>query len=485
MLPILLKDGYKASHREQYPAGTEFIYSNFTPRSNKYGKAKKVVVFGIQAFIQKYLIDEFNNEFFKRPKAEVLAEYKAEMDAYLGTDYKVDHIAELHDLGYLPLRIKALQEGSRVKMGIPVLTIINTNPKFFWLTNFLETLISAQLWLPMTSATTAYTYKEILTKYAKETGGSLEFIPFQGHDFSMRGMAGVEAAMMSGGAHLTSFVGTDTIPAIGWLKKYYKAEGLIGCSVNASEHSTMCAGSKESEFETYKRFITELYPSGIVSIVSDTWDFWKVITDYLPRLKSEIMARSGKLVIRGDSGDPADIICGTSLSPNRSTPEEKGLIECLWEIFGGTTNAQGYKTLDSHIGAIYGDGITLNRAEDILSRLKTKGFTSDNIVMGVGSFSYALVSRDTYGFAMKATWQQVNGVEVELFKDPTTDTDKLKKSAKGLLAVNKDDNGEFTLKDRCSIEEEREGFLKTVFFNGEFYYTQTLSQIRQRLQLPK
>lgn len=219
MLPILLKDGYKASHREQYPKGTEIVYSNFTPRSNKHGIAEKLVVFGIQAFIKKYLIDEFNENFFKRDKQEVLKEYKSIMDEYLFCDYKVDHISELHDLGYLPLIIKGLPEGSQVKMGIPVLTIINTDKRFFWLTNFLETLLSCELWLPMTSATTAKTYKDLFMEYAEKTGGDKNFVQFQGHDFSMRGMSGVSASLLSGMAHLTSLVGTDTISSIIMAKK--------------------------------------------------------------------------------------------------------------------------------------------------------------------------------------------------------------------------------------------------------------------------
>ena len=202
------------------------------------------------------------------------------------------------------------------------------------------------------------------------------------HDFSMRGMAGVEAAIMSGMAHLTSFVGSETIPAIEALEEYYFADAdkeLIAATVPATEHSVMCAGGKEDEFETFRRLITEVYPKGFISIVSDTWDFWQVITDYVPRLKEDILAREGRVIIRPDSGVPEDIICG--VDPAKYTKEEyealpehirKGAYECLWDVFGGRINSKGYKVLDSHIGMIYGDSITLERQKTIYARLESK-----------------------------------------------------------------------------------------------------------------
>lgn len=197
--PLLLKDGYKVGHKFQYPEGTTLVYSNLTPRKTRNADMPEVVFFGLQYFIKEYLIAQFDEHFFSKPKAEVLRQYARRMDAYLGKDsIAYDHIAALHDLGYLPLEIKALPEGTLVPMRVPVLTIRNTKPEFFWLTNMLETLLSAILWKPCTSATTAYHYLKTFTRYARETVGSdLSFVPWQGHDFSFRGMSGVEDAVMS------------------------------------------------------------------------------------------------------------------------------------------------------------------------------------------------------------------------------------------------------------------------------------------------
>ena len=302
--PILLKDGYKVGHKFQYPEGTTLVYSNLTPRKSRSSEVDEIVFFGLQYFIKEYLIHQFDEHFFQRPKAEVLKEYARRMDNYLGKDsitYK--HIGDLHDLGYLPLEIKAIPEGELVPMKVPIFTIKNTQPEFFWLTNMLETVLSAILWKPCTSATTAFEYVRNFTRYAHETVGSdLSFVPWQGHDFSFRGMSGIEDAVMSGAAHLLSFTGTDTIPAIDFLEQYYNADcekELIGGSVPATEHSVMCMGTQGDEIGTFERLISKVYPAGIVSIVSDTWDFWQVITDFLPRLKSQILARDGK-VVAGD-----------------------------------------------------------------------------------------------------------------------------------------------------------------------------------------
>lgn len=250
-------------------------------------------------------------------------------------------------------------------MKVPVLTIENTNPKFFWLTNYLETIMSNEIWQPMTSATISNTYRNILNEYALKTTGTTEGVEFSGHDFSMRGMSSLESSQTSGAGHLLSFVGTDTVPAILYHEQYYNAnieKELVGTSINATEHSVQCAHGRD-ELSTYKYLINEAFPSGFVSIVSDTWDFWDVVGRVIPKLKEDIMRRDGRVVIRPDSGDPVLIVCG---DPNGETElERKGLIEALWDIFGGDVNELGYKVLDSHIGAIYGDSITIERAKEI------------------------------------------------------------------------------------------------------------------------
>lgn len=491
----LLCDFYKTEHRNQYPKNTQLIYSTFTPRSNNYfPQADKVVVFGIQGFVKKYLIDYFNTHFFQRKKEEVVEEYIRYIKYTLGvSDPDASHIGALHDLGYLPIKIKALKEGSKAPIKVPVLTIENTHydtlPEFFWLTNYLETLMSAEIWQPMTSATTAYQYRKLLDEYAIKTTGNTDNVGFQGHDFSARGMVGIEGAAASGAGHLTSFTGTDTIPAIAYLEAYYNAnieEELVGASIPATEHSVMCANTdseSRDEYETYKRLITEIYPSGFFSVVSDTYDFWTVIEKVLPRLKNEIMERDGRTIPRPDSGKPEDIICG---NPNKETElERKGLIEALWDIFGGTVTEQGYKVLDTHIGAIYGDSITLERAKDIVEKLEAKGFASTNIVLGIGSYTYQYVTRDTLGFAMKATYAVIDGKEKMLFKDPKTD-DGTKRSQRGRVAVVKVD-GELKVVDGLDKQAYESNFanidqLEDVFVDGKLVRDESLSEIRFRVQ---
>lgn len=506
MNPLLLTDGYKVDHRRQYPDNTTLVYSNWTPRKSRIEGINEVVFFGLQYFIKKYVIEDFNTYFFNKPKGEVVAKYARRINNYLGENQVgTAHIEALHDLGYIPMVFKALPEGSSVPIRVPMFTMYNTRPEFFWLTNYFETLVSNVVWLPCTSATIAKQYRKILDKYAAETSSAPEFVNWQAHDFSMRGIAGIEAALLSGAAHLLSFTGTDTIPAIDFLEEYYGADSdknLIGGSVAATEHSVMCMGTNEGEIETFKRLICDVYPKGIVSVVSDTWDLWKVLTDYLPKLKEEILNRDGKLVIRPDSGDPADILCGVgshSDNPFNSFDEYKqkngkgtkytdyteneykGVVELLWDTFGGTINEKGYKELDPHIGAIYGDSITLERTEEICYRLKQKGFASTNVVLGIGSFTYQYKTRDSMGFAMKATYGEVAGVGREIFKNPVTD-DGTKKSAKGLLKVELV-NGKYQLKDQVSWTEEKQGELKEVFRDGKLLINQTLKEIRDRVKL--
>lgn len=462
------KDFYKCDHRRQYPEGTTMVYSNMTARGVRepLESVQKVVVFGLQYFIKEYLITRWNETFFKRPKKEVISEYKRIMDNCLGPGaIPVEHLEELHDLGYLPIKIKALPEGSLVPIRVPFFTIHNTNPKFFWLTNMLETITSNATWMMYNNATISYEYRKMFNHYGRKTSDMMEFIPFQGHDFSMRGMPGGEAAIMSGMAHLINFFGTDTIPSIVAHEMYYGADvtkEMVGCSVPATEHSVMCMGGKESEIETYRRLITQVYPKGIVSVVSDTWDYFAVIKNILPALKPEIMAREGKLVIRPDSGDPVAITLES--------------IKLLWEIFGGTLSSKGYKQLDPHIGLIYGDSITLDRCKRILDGLEKMGFASTNVVLGIGSYTYQHNTRDTLGQAIKSTYGEVNGERREIFKTPKTDSG-LKNSAKGLLRINAD----YTLSQGVTWKEEGEGLLETVFENGEIKKEYKLSEIRARL----
>lgn len=494
--PLLCTDGYKTSHHLMYPEGTQLVFSNFTPRSVKYmpKQAQSIVVFGIQ-YTMKYIDDLFRENFFSRDKNVVCSELQKHLNSYLGTEYNISHFEALYDLGYLPIEVRAIEEGTIIEAKIPVLTIHNTLPEFYWLTNFLETLISTTLWKPMHSASMSYAYNKIVRKYALETDKeNIGFTDFQCHDFSMRGMQSLDSAIASGLGFLVCSKGTDTLPVLQASEYYYGASD-VAFSVPASEHAVMTAYGKEDEITSFSR-ILDLYPTGIVSMVSDQFDLWKVLTVYLPQLKDKIMARQGKAVFRPDSGDPADILCGKKWDSEQNPYDEnvdaieKGVIELLWDVFGGTVNEQGYKVLDPHVGAIYGDSITLDRAEEICERLKEKGFASTNVVFGVGSYSMGYATRDSQGSAVKATYIEkkvkVTGrnmggnyevVGVEIFKDPITD-DGTKKSAKGLLAV-----FDGKLKDQCSWAEvnSEQNELKLLYTNGQLVRFSTLEEIRNRV----
>ncbi len=566
-MPLTNTDYYKLSHDRFMNKGTTLIYSNFTPRTAKYAPVlsqfydNKVVFFGLQHFILDYLIGEWNSKFFNQKKEDVIKSFKRRVETSLGPNsVNIQHFEDLHDLGYLPIQIWALPEGSKVPIGVPVLTIENTNPCFAWLTNYLETVISCELWKPITTATIASQYRKIMEHYADKTGCTYDHIPFQCHDFSFRGMSGRHDAALSGAGHLLSFAGTDTIPAIDLLEDSYYAdadEELIGASVPASEHSVTSLGTSiDGEYETIKRWITEDYPSGIVSVVSDTYDFWKVLTKFLPKLKDDIMARDGKVVIRPDSGDPEEIICGTVRHHFKDEEEALGFFEdkhyeeastdcegsynwgcdeyatectingeyyvvttpfeynrhdkkyyyvdnytstsgistatkievasdrvgalrLLWKEFGGTINEAGYKVLDEHIGLIYGDSITMERADSILANMERQGFAASNIVFGIGSFTYQYLTRDTFGFAMKATAAIVRGKVQEIFKDPITD-DGTKKSARGFLSVGQDSFGEYSLIDQ--VPQGTKTAMRTVFTHSKLTERTNLSEVRETLE---
>lgn len=504
-------DAYKLDHRRQYPEGTTRVLGNFTNRGSRIPEIKGVVHFGLQAFLQTWLMDKWQ-DFFAADEDEVAALYEEFTTSVLGpNDIGSDHIRALHRLGYLPLRFRGLEEGTVVPLRVPSFTVENTHPDFFWLTNYIETAMSASYWHMSTVATLAHRLRKLADEWAIKTTGSTDGVEFQFHDFSFRGHVGIDAAAAAGSAHLLSFLGSDNLNAINFVNENYGGEnGWILGSVAATEHSVMCAGASDAprdengkidEIGTYDRLLS-LYPSGIVSAVSDTYDLWAVITSVLPRLKDKIMERDGKLVIRPDSGDPVKILTGTERGDDRDfkqgiyerahgskddrEPYEKGVIELLWDIFGGTVNELGYKVLDPHIGAIYGDSITYDRAEEIFQRLEAKGFASTNVVFGIGSYSYQYVTRDTFGSAVKATWVMIDGEGREIFKDPITDNG-LKKSARGRLAVvdNRGDGKiELGLKDGetgALYEGTDADYLQTVWEDGEFKRFQTFENVRSVL----
>lgn len=572
----LQTDAYKLFHKEAYHPDITNVYSNYTSRNGKLSNVPhndEVVFVGLQYFIKDVLIDEWNTTFFEVPKELACKELKSFTKALLGFDYDISHFEDLHDLGYLPISIKALPEGVSVPYGVPPVTFINTVEGYKWLSNYIETVFSTENWPIQTSATTAKAYLKRTIEAFDNAGLPHDLLPFMCHDFSFRGCFGRHAAAMSGFGHLTSFAGTDTLPAILFAQKYYNADienEMVGVSVPATEHSTATSfitsmaeekgiSKLEAEVE-YVRYLMKKVPTGILSHVSDSFDFWEFVEKGLPMLKDEILAREGKLVIRPDSGDPVEVLCGkdssyitipeewydtfeewkdcvaaemntifctnlVSENPHYSetrffkgeygifevtyepelnrhdktyyyvencdetvsycvfnkmeeSAETKGLIQVLGEMFGTTESPTGLKLLHDNIGAIYGDSITLERQDQIISRLEDKGYAG-LVVLGIGSYSYQYVTRDTHGSAVKATWVNKNGKGVDVYKDPKTD--KKKKSAKGLLRVELED-GKYVLYDQQTPEQEQQGELKEVFRDGKLVHETSLSEIRERVK---
>lgn len=498
--PLSLIDFYKVGHIFQYEPGTTRVYANFTARSDKHVtmlserfNEHSVVVAGITGFIKEFLIEVWSEGFFKRDKHTVVAEYARRCTLALGPapgNNSYDKaFRDLHDLGYLPLEIRALPEGTVCPIGVPFMTIENTHDDFYWLTNFIETCLSQNLWKTITVATLARHYRQIMDFNAAHTGIDTTEMAIFGHDFSSRGVSGSEDSARSNFGHLLSFAGGDTVASLDYAEQYYNANAeneMLCVSVPATEHSVMCIGTKEREIDTYRRLITEVYPTGIVSIVSDTWDFWRVITEYTRELKDVIEARQpnaiglpGKLVFRPDSGDPVKIICGDDSIQNIDDPAYKGAVQCLWEIFGGTQTATGHHVLNPCVGLIYGDSITPERCEEILQRLYHKGFAANNVIFGIGSYTYQHITRDTFGMAVKATWGMVNGEGREIFKDPVTD-DGTKKSLTGRVMVVRE-NGKLRVLDKQSVKASHSGVMNPIFKNGNLLVDESLATIRERL----
>lgn len=485
--PLLMADSYKASHPAMGAPGRTKVLSNYTNRTSRIPGVYKVVHFGLQAFCQKYLVEEWE-PFFEADQQDVCDEYQRFMGKYLGVDpatVDVAHVRGLHALGYLPLRVCGLLEGTRVPLRVPSFTLENTHDDFDWITNYVETMLSASVWHPSTTATIANEYRSVLERWAEATGAPVEAVDFQGHDFSFRGQTSVESAAASGAGHLLAFTGSDTMISVDYIERYYPGDNdPIAMSVPASEHSIMSVGGPDGELDTYRRLL-ETYPTGIVSIVSDTYDlFGGVIGQILPALKDEIMARDGKLVIRPDSGDPVTILTGDPSAPEGS-PEYLGVVRLLGELFGTTTNAKGFKALDPHIGVIYGDSITLDRAQRICERLAWMGYESTSVVLGIGSFTYQYVTRDTFGSAVKATWVEVDGEGRAIFKDPKTDSG-MKKSATGRLAVHYDlDRDDYVLVENATPEDEKHSLLRPVWEDGKFVRMQSFADVRETLRLER
>lgn len=479
--PLLLIDFYKAVHSDMLPKKITKSVSYFTPRMSRIDRWQEVVMFGLQAFIKTYLIDYFREEFFSRPKEAVVGEYARVMDASLGKGtYNGERVGLLHDLGYLPVEIRALKEGTRVPMHVPMFAMTNTHPNFAWLPQALESLVSAEMWHPMISATVGASYRDIVNIYAQKTCDDKVSRARLLGDFSFRGQESLQSAVKSSAGWCLSFLNTATVPVIPYLEQHYncdceKEEVAFGSP--STEHSVMCSNYAVDgdEITLLRRLLTEIYPDTSFSVVLDSYDYWNVIDNILPKLKKEIMEHRGCMLMRGDSGDCVEVVTKTVFK--------------LWEQFKGTVNSKGYKVLDPHVKAIYGDSITLQRCEEIYRILEENGFAVSNVALGAGSFSMQCLeedgvlkpfTRDTFSFAVKATYMEIEGRSYPIFKDPKDGG--FKKSQKGCCIVTREGEvlsyrDEYTWEEACC----EENLLQEVFRDGVFLREQNLADVRREL----
>lgn len=479
--PMLLIDYYKAVHAEMLPKNITKSVSYFTPRMSRVNRWNSVVMFGLQGFIKTYLIDYFNEEFFNKPIEEVVGKYKRLMDFTLGKDaYKIDKIEKLHKLGYLPIEIVALPEGTIVPMHVPMFGITNTHPDFAWLPQSLESLISAESWHPMLAATVGYTYRQIVNKYYDLTCDDNILRSKALGAFDFRGEECTESAIKAGAGWCLSFVNTATVPTIPYLEENYFcdcAKEPVAYGSPSTEHSVMCSNFSVDgdEITLLRRLLTEIYPNTSFSAVLDSYDYWNVIDNILPKLKKEIMEHNGYMLMRGDSGDCVEVVTKTVFK--------------LWEEFGGTINSKGYKVLDPHVKAIYGDSITIQRCEEIYKILMKNGFACSNVALGVGSFSFQCIeedgelkpfTRDTFSSCIKATYCEIDGKPTPIFKNPKDGG--FKKSQKGCCRVYTRCDGSIYFEDGLTWKQAVDkNMLVPVFRNGELLKEQSLKEIRNRL----
>ncbi len=481
--PMLLIDFYKAVHAEMLPNGITKSVSYFTPRMSRVNRWDKVVMFGLQGFIKTYLIDYFNEEFFSKPFDDVISDYKRIMDATLGKDaYKIDKIKKLHILGYLPIEIIALTEGTRVPMHVPIFGITNTHPEFAWLPQSLESLISAEMWHPMLAATVGYTYREIVNKYYDLTCDDNIVKARALGAFDFRGEECLQSAEKAGAGWCLSFLNTATVPTVCYLEENYNCDCTkepVAFGSPSTEHAVMCSNyAIDGKEETLLcKLLTEIYPNTSFSAVLDSYDYWNVIDNILPKLHTEIMNHNGCMLMRGDSGDCVEVVTKTVFK--------------LWDQFGGTINSKGYKVLDPHVKAIYGDSITVQRCEQIYQILMENGFACSNVALGVGSFSFQCIeedgmlkpfTRDTFSSCIKATYCEIDGKPYPIFKDPKDGG--FKTSQKGCCRVFKDENGEYVYRDGYTWAEASDVFYNefiTVFRDGKMIKEYSLKDIRDRL----
>lgn len=478
--PMLLIDFYKACHSDMLPKGITKSVSYFTARSSRVDLWEEVVMFGLQGFIKTYLIDYFNDNFFNISEEEAVGEYERILDNALGKGaYSSLKVKKLHQLGYLPIEIVAIREGVRVPVKVPMFGITNTHDDFAWLPQALESLISAEMWHPMISATVGYTYRDIVNNYYNiSCDDSVSKARALG-DFSFRGQECLQSAIKSSSGWALSFLNSATVPAIPYLEQNYNCnsdtEDVLFGSVS-TEHSVMCSNyAVDGDEETLiRRLLTEIYPNTSFSAVLDSYDYWRIVKEVLPSLKEEILNHNGCLLVRGDSGDCVEVVTQTVFE--------------LWKTFGGTVNNKGYKVLNPHVKAIYGDSITVQRCKQIYDILVLNGFACSNVALGVGSFSMQAIeednmlkpfTRDTFSMCIKATYCEIDGKPYPIFKNPKESS--FKKSQRGCCSVFFDENGEMVYADKLTWLEakgDEDNLLEPVFKDGKMLKEYSLNDIR-------
>ncbi len=453
---ILLTDSYKISHYKQYPPMTSTIYSYFESRG---GRFENVVFFGLQYYLKEYLSGQVVTQEGINDAALLYEKHFDNTDLFnrAGWEYILQHHG-----GRLPVRIKAVPEGSAIPVHNVMMTIENTDPECYWLTNSLETLL-VQAWYGCTVATLSREIKRVITQYLEETGDPA-LINFKLHDFGFRGVSSVESAGLGGAAHLVNFMGTDTIAALTFIQSYYNTQNCYGYSIPAAEHSTITSWGRENEARAYANMLTQ-YPEGLVACVSDSYDIYAACDRiWGQELHDAVLARKGTLVVRPDSGKPSEVVLK--------------VMEILGERFGTSTNEKGFKVLHPNVRVIQGDGVDYDSIGEILSVLKEHGWSADNIAFGMGGALLQKLDRDTQKFAFKCSAAVVDGEERDVFKQPITDSGK--NSKRGRLKLVRTPEGGFV-----TLSEDTVGLdiLQTVFENGVVKQEYTFDDVKRHALL--
>lgn len=448
---LLLTDSYKISHYKQYPAGTSQIYSYFESRG---GRFDAISFFGLQYYLKEYLQGQVVTK-------EKIDEAEALYNKHFGGGnvfYRQgwEHILEKHG-GRLPVRIKAVPEGVVTPVRNVLMTIENTDPACWWLTNFLETIL-VQVWYGCTVATQSREMRNRILKYLEETGDP-SLISFKLHDFGFRGVSSIESASVGGAAHLINFMGSDTVAALSFIQDFYNTSDVFGFSIPAAEHSTITSWGRENESKAYMNMLTQ-YAEGLVAVVSDSYDVYNACENiWGGELKQAVLGRKGTLVVRPDSGIPKDVVLK--------------IMNILGEKFGYETNAKGYKVLHPNVRVIQGDGVDYDSVGEILDNLKNHGWSADNIAFGMGGALLQKLDRDTQKFAFKCCCATVDGIDRDVFKDPITDSGK--RSKKGRLKLISNGKGYETV----SLTHAGEDKLVTVFENGSITKEYSFEEVKQ------